>query len=52
MHHKNIKAIVRKQLKVNYRHWNILSKKAKKRIAKKVLEEVNPTSAVRGFQIS
>jgi len=40
MHHKTIKAIVRKQLKVNYRHWNSLNKKAKKRIAKKVLEEV------------
>lgn len=40
MHYKNIKAIVRKQLKINYRHWNSLNKKAKKRIAKKVLEEV------------
>jgi hypothetical protein len=40
MHHKNIKAIVRKQLKVNYHHWNRLNKKTKKRIAKKVLEEI------------
>jgi hypothetical protein len=40
MHFKNIKAIVRKQLKINYRHWNSLNKKDKKRIAKKVLEEV------------
>ena len=40
MHHKNIKAIVRKQLKINYRHWNLLNKKAKKRIARMVLDEV------------
>ena len=40
MHHKNIKALVRKQLKINYRHWNSLNKKAKKRIASKVLEGV------------
>ncbi len=40
MHHKNIKAIVRKQLKINYRHWNRLKKKDKKRIARMVLDEV------------
>lgn len=40
MHHKNIKAIVRKQLKINYGHWNLLNKKAKKRIARMVLDEV------------
>ncbi|HDR67585.1 MAG TPA: transposase, partial [Bacteroidaceae bacterium] len=40
MHHKNIKAIVRKQLKINYRHWNRLNKKDKKRIARMVLDEV------------
>ena len=40
MHHKNIKAIVRKQLKINYRHWNLLNKKDKKRIARMVLDEV------------
>jgi hypothetical protein len=40
MHHKNIKAIVRKQLKINYRHWNCLKKKDKKRIARMVLDEV------------
>ena len=40
MHHKNIKAMVRKQLKSNYRNWNRLNKKAKKRVAKMVLDEV------------
>ena len=40
MHHKNIKAIVRKQLKSNYHHWNRLNKKDKRRIARMVLEEV------------
>jgi hypothetical protein len=40
MHHKNIKAIIRKQLKTYYRHWKRLSKKEKKTIAKMVLDEV------------
>jgi hypothetical protein len=40
MHHKNIKALVRKQLKINYRHWMSLNKKDKKRIARMVLDEV------------
>jgi hypothetical protein len=40
MYHKDIKAIIRKQLKINYRNWSHLGKKEKKRIAKKVLEEV------------
>ena len=40
MHHKNIKAIIRKQLKTNYRDWNRLKKREKRAIAKKVLDEV------------
>ncbi len=40
MHHKNIKAIIRKQLKTNYRGWKNLTKREKKQIAKQVLTEV------------
>ena len=40
MHHKNIKAIIRKQLKTNYRGWKNLTKRKKKQIAKQVLTEV------------
>jgi len=40
MHHKNIKAIIKKQLKTNYRDWNRLKKREKREIAKKVLAEV------------
>ncbi len=40
MHHKNIKAIIRKQLKTNYRDWKRLKKREKRAIAKKVLDEV------------
>ncbi|MFC1862463.1 transposase, partial [Thermodesulfobacteriota bacterium] len=40
MHHKNIKAIVKKQLKSKYRNWSHLPKKEKRRIAKMVLDEV------------
>ena len=40
MHHKNIKAIIRKQLKTNYRGWKNLTKRKKKQIAKQVLNEV------------
>ena len=40
MHHKNIKLIVRKQLKKRYPHWNRLGNKSKREIARKVLEEV------------
>jgi len=40
MHHKNIKAIIRKQLKTNYRDWKRLKKREKGEIAKKVLDEV------------
>ena len=40
MHHKDIKAIIRKQLKTNYRGWNRLKKREKKEIAQKVLDEV------------
>ena len=39
MHHKAIKAEVRKQLKTQYPHWPSLTKKEKKTIAKKVLNE-------------
>jgi len=40
MHHKNIKAIIKKQLKTNYRAWKRLNKREKREIAKKVLDEV------------
>ena len=40
MHHKAIKAEIRKQLKIQYPHWQCLTKKEKKGIAKKVLNEV------------
>lgn len=40
MHHKNIKAIVRKQLKTHYRGWKRLTHREKKQIAKEVLDEV------------
>ena len=40
MHHKNIKAIIRKQLKTNYRDWKRLKEREKREIAKKVLDEV------------
>ena len=40
MHHKDIKAIIRKQLKTNCRDWKRLKKREKKEIAQKVLEEV------------
>jgi len=40
MHHKNIKLLVRKQLKKQYPNWRLLSKKEKKEIARKVLAEV------------
>ena len=39
MHHKAIKAKIRKQLKTQYPNWQSLTKKEKKAIAKKVLEE-------------
>ncbi len=39
MHHKNIRLIVRKQLKKQYPNWNRLTKKVKKEIIKKVLAE-------------
>ena len=40
MHHKNIKAQVRKQLKTHYPNWRGLPKKTKKQIARQVLSEV------------
>ena len=40
MHHKNIKLIVKKQLKEQYPHWKRLRRKKKKAIAKKVTAEV------------
>ena len=40
MHRKAIKAKIRKQLKTRYPRWDLLNRKAKKAIAKKVLEEV------------
>ena len=41
MHHKNIKLIVRKQLKKQFRNWNRLNRKEKKEIAQKVLAEID-----------
>lgn len=41
MHSKNIKLIVRKQLKKHYPNWNELSRKTKKEIAQQVLSEVH-----------
>ena len=41
MHHKNIKLIIRKQLKKEYPNWKRLNKKTKKEIARKVLVEVS-----------
>jgi hypothetical protein len=40
MHHKNIKLIVRKQLKKQFRNWKRLPKKAKRELARQVLAEV------------
>jgi hypothetical protein len=40
MHHKAIKAEIRKQLKIQYPYWQSLTKKEKKTIANKVLDEV------------
>ena len=40
MHHKAIKAEIRKQLKTQYPNWQRLTKKEKKGMAKKVLNEV------------
>ena len=40
MHHKDIKLIVRKQLKKQYPNWNRLNRKEKKSIAEKVLSEL------------
>ena len=39
MHHKAIKAEIKKQLKTRYHNWQSLTKKEKKAIAKKVLDE-------------
>jgi hypothetical protein len=39
MHHKAIKVEIRKQLKTQYPNWQSLTKKEKKAIAKKVLDE-------------
>jgi len=39
MHHKNIKLIIRKQLKKQFPNWKCLGKKQKKDIARKVLAE-------------
>jgi hypothetical protein len=40
MHHKDIKLIVRKQLKKQYPNWNRLIRREKKEIAEKVLAEL------------
>lgn len=43
MRHKDIKAIIRKQLKTHYRGWKRLTRREKKQIAKEVLNEVVST---------
>lgn len=40
MHHKNIKLMVRRQLKKQFPNWKRLPKKAKKSFAKKILTEI------------
>lgn len=40
MHYKNIKVIVRKQLKKQFPHWKRLSRKQKKAFTRQVLDEV------------
>jgi hypothetical protein len=40
MHHKNIKLIVRKQLKNQFPSWKRLPKRDKKELARKVLAEI------------
>lgn len=40
MHHKNIKVIVRKQLKTQFPHWKRLDRRTKRELAQKVLAEV------------
>lgn len=47
MHHKDIKAKIRKQLKIEYPNWKRLSRKKKKAVAKMVLDEV-----VNGYNFS
>ena len=47
MHKKEIKAIIKKQLKREYPNWKRLTKKEKKEIARKVLAEV-----VKGYDFS
>ena len=40
MHHKNIKVIVRKQLKTQFPNWKRLGRKVKQTLVKQVLAEV------------
>ncbi|BBO79729.1 hypothetical protein DSCO28_72980 (plasmid) [Desulfosarcina ovata subsp. sediminis] len=40
MHHKDIKARIRKQLKTHFPNWHRLTRKEKKEIARQVLEQV------------
>lgn len=41
MHHKNIKCVVRIQLKTQFPNWKRLDRKTKRKLAKQVLAEVN-----------
>ena len=43
MHHKNIKVIVRKQLKTQFPNWKRLGHKVKQTLVKQVLAEVEAT---------
>jgi hypothetical protein len=48
MHHKNIKLIIRKQLKKQYPDWNRLKRKAKKHIIREVMAEYTSDYDFRG----
>ena len=48
MHHKNIKLIIRKQLKKQYPGWNRLKRKVKKHIIREVMAEYTSDYDFRG----
>ena len=40
MHEKNIRRLVKKQLKYNHPHWSKMKRKAKKKLLKQIMDEV------------
>lgn len=40
MHQKNIRRLVKKQLKINHPHWKAMKKKEKKKVIKQIMDEV------------